>query len=91
MKEPILALAPAKINPFLRILGRRPDGFHNIQTLLVGIDLCDELEFAPHDSLSLSCEGNPAVPEDDTNLVLKAAMLLKSESRCRSGARIRHG
>ena len=39
--------APAKLNLFLHVLGRRPDGYHELQTAFQFIDLCDELRFEP--------------------------------------------
>lgn len=72
-------LAPAKINLFFEILGKRLDGFHEIQTVVAPIDLYDRLEFerAERPGLSLECyEENGAqcldVPNDDSNLVTKA-------------------
>ncbi len=47
--------APAKLNLFLHINGRRPDGYHLLQTLFVLLDHGDTLEFAAADTLSLSC------------------------------------
>ena len=40
-------LAPAKVNLFLEVLGKRPDGYHEIATLMVAIDLVDVLDFSP--------------------------------------------
>ena len=80
--------ARAKVNLFLRVLGRRSDGYHDLETLLVPIDLADHLEIHAHSdpaefrtlSLSLEVSGDPAlvggVPLDDSNLVLRAARSL---------------
>ena len=62
----------AKINWALRITGRRPDGFHDLETVFQTISLHDDLTFTPSDGLSLSCD-DPTIPTDDTNLVLRAA------------------
>ncbi len=43
----IRLLAPAKVNLFLEVLGKRPDGYHEIATLMLAIDLADVLDFAP--------------------------------------------
>ena len=79
--------APAKLNLFLHINGRRPDGYHLLQTLFVLLDHGDTLDFAPADTLSLRCD-NPALPVDDDNLVLRAARLLQQETGHAAGARL---
>ena len=71
--------APAKINLSLRILGRREDGFHEIATRMVALQLADELTFTldgPAGSMAFSCS-DPTVPADASNLVVKAAHLLQ--------------
>ncbi len=68
-------LAPAKINLSLRILNRRGDGFHEIETLIAPISLCDEIEIEKIDrekGIKFHCD-DPAVPIDDENLVVRAA------------------
>ena len=74
-------LAPAKLNLFLHITGRRPDGYHDLQTLFQLLDFGDEMTFAPNDSglLSLSAHGPTAntMPLDG-NLILRAAELLRA-------------
>ena len=67
--------AYAKINWSLRITGKRADGFHDIETLFQTISLHDTLTFAESNRLSLTCD-DPAVPVDDSNLVLRAARAL---------------
>ena len=56
--------APAKVNLFLEVLGKRADGYHEIATLMLAIDLADELDFAPDESgeLSLTCD-DPALAD----------------------------
>src|SRR6185437_12100995 len=68
----------AKINWTLRILGRRPDGYHEVATVLQSISLCDELAFElrEDDQISLTCN-DPAIPVDDSNLIVKAARALQ--------------
>jgi 4-diphosphocytidyl-2-C-methyl-D-erythritol kinase len=68
----------AKVNLDLRVLGRREDGYHEIKTVLQTVDLADDLIAEPADRFSLSVTGPHAagVPEDESNLVLKAARLL---------------
>jgi 4-diphosphocytidyl-2-C-methyl-D-erythritol kinase len=68
--------APAKLNLFLHITGRRADGYHNLETVFQLLDYGDELEFDQDtaSALSLSCS-RPELANDD-NLVLRAARLL---------------
>ena len=68
--------APAKINLHLRILGLRPDGFHEVLTLLQSIHLHDTLTFRPRPGpLTIRCR-NPQVPAGRANLVRTAASVL---------------
>lgn len=72
--------APAKLNLYLRVVGKRPDGYHELETLFERIDLADELTFEPEPhGLRLTCD-DPALPCDETNLVLQAARLLQRQS-----------
>ena len=82
-------LAPAKLNLFLEILGRRADGYHNIETVMVAIDLCDTLTFRdePTGAFRLRCS-DPALPAGADNLVIKAADRLREATGCRRGAEI---
>lgn len=75
--RPLVLRTPAKINLGLRVLARRPDGYHAIRTLLAGVDLWDRLTFTPGgDRLRLECE-TPSIPTDDTNLVVRSALHLQ--------------
>lgn len=90
--------ARAKVNVFLRVVARRPDGFHDLETLIVPISLSDRLEIhAENDanqfrtlSLSLEVTGDPriagGVPTDDSNLVLRAAAALAERAGVRGFA-----
>jgi 4-diphosphocytidyl-2-C-methyl-D-erythritol kinase len=80
----------AKINWSLRILGRRPDGYHEVQTLLQTVSLCDELHFAPRSDCKvvLSCN-DPLIPVDDSNLIIRAVHALRNHFRITHGANIR--
>ena len=77
--------APAKINWFLKILGKRKDGYHEIQSLIQKITLYDILTFAPSNDLILKT-GAPIPVEQ--NLIYKAAMLLKNRYGIEKGALI---
>jgi 4-diphosphocytidyl-2-C-methyl-D-erythritol kinase len=70
--------APAKINLFLHVLGRRSDGYHNLQTVFQFLDCCDLLDFEPRDDgeIILATPLPGVAPEE--NLVVRAARLLKT-------------
>ena len=69
-------LSPCKINLLLNILGRRPDGFHELETLFHLVPLVDELEFSRSDQVGirLTCD-LPGLSVDGSNLVVRAAHL----------------
>lgn len=73
------ARTPAKVNLSLRILGRRDDGYHELETVFQAIDLWDELDATESDRLTLRCDA-AGLPVDGTNLVLRAARAL--QDRC---------
>lgn len=79
----------AKINCSLRILGKRPDGYHEIRTVLQTVSLHDTLQFAsaPDPEISLSCD-DPLVPADHNNLIVRAAIALRHRLGIRVGVRI---
>lgn len=95
--------APAKLNRFLAVLGRRADGFHDLElvtTVLAGVPgLEDTLEAAPADALSLALEGpfGEGLAADESNLVIRAWRLLEAEAgrplpaKLRLVKRIPHG
>jgi 4-diphosphocytidyl-2-C-methyl-D-erythritol kinase len=87
--EPVLrADAPAKINRELRVGELSPDGYHEIRSRLVAIDLCDSIGVAPGEGrLEFSCEGLD-VPVDESNLVLRAARALAARLGRPADARI---
>lgn len=80
----------AKINLGLEVVGRRPDGYHDIRTLFQWVSLCDVLtiEEIPGDILDLSGD-DPEVAWDGTNLIARAAESLRERTGVRRGARIR--
>lgn len=71
--------APAKINLGLKILGRRSDGYHDILSIFQTISLFDILEAGYMDKAGLDCD-NPNIPLNNSNLVLKAENLFRSDS-----------
>lgn len=80
--------APAKINRFLHITGRRPDGYHELQTLFQFLDWGDELEIAPRtDGRILRSRGNAQVTAEQ-DLSVRAAEALQAATGCRTGADI---
>jgi len=93
--------APAKLNLFLEVLARRPDGFHEVVTLMTGISLYDTLLFEPNDGgrldLTVRWAISPSVirsggyrdlPPPEDNLVTRALRLLRGETGCDRGARV---
>jgi 4-diphosphocytidyl-2-C-methyl-D-erythritol kinase len=65
--------SPAKINLCLRVLGRRPDGYHDIASLMQRISLCDEMTFHPAaKGIRVRCPDG-SLPENDENIVYRAA------------------
>ena len=74
-------LAPAKINLSLKILGKRRDGFHGIETLIVPISLCDEMKIAKNDGgIEFRCD-DPSVPTGGDNLAVRAAKVFFTATR----------
>ncbi|KEF43417.1 MAG: 4-diphosphocytidyl-2C-methyl-D-erythritol kinase [Cyanobium sp. CACIAM 14] len=71
--------APAKINLHLEVLGLRPDGYHELAMVMQSIDLHDSLEFQPTADASIRLHSDgPELPTDGSNLIVKAAELLRS-------------
>ena len=82
--------APAKVNLFLEVLGRRPDGYHAVETLMLGVSLFDGLEFRddPAGAVRLACT-DPALGTGPDNLVVRAADLLRQRTGHPGGAAVR--
>ena len=79
--------APAKLNLFLHIVGRRPDGYHLLESVFMLIDWCDQLNFELRSDGQLSRQDlGVALPADD--LVLRAARALQQHAACTLGAHI---
>jgi 4-diphosphocytidyl-2-C-methyl-D-erythritol kinase len=79
--------AHAKINLGLHILGKRPDGYHELETVFHEVDLFDEIMIEPAEADSFECRGN-AVPDDEGNLCLQALRLMRTEQKIKTGVRI---
>jgi 4-diphosphocytidyl-2-C-methyl-D-erythritol kinase len=83
--------APAKLNLMLHVVGRRADGYHELQTVFQLIDLCDSLDFAPRaDGRIVRVAGPEGVPEAQ-DLVVRAAAALQQATGCLLGADISVG
>lgn len=91
MNQPSLSVPSfAKINWYLHILGRRPDGYHEVNTLLQTISLHDDLHFEVSEDgvVSVSCD-DAELPTDGRNLIVRAAHALKDRYRLTAGVRVR--
>jgi len=80
--------SPCKVNLLLNILGKRADGFHELETIFHPVRLNDRLTFSRADiSIQLTCS-NPTLPTDETNLVYRAAVKFLEAARLHAGVRI---
>lgn len=79
--------AYAKINLTLDVLGSRPDGYHQVETVMQSISLADVLHFKQAPDLRLTCS-DASLPTDERNLAFKAALLLKERYGVSQGAEI---
>ena len=85
----VVVRAPAKVNLFLEVLAKRPDGYHDIATLMLAVRLFDTLVFERQsEGLRLECS-RPDLSTGPDNLIMKAARLLQDKTGCRLGAQIR--
>src|SRR5919198_5080442 len=76
-------IAPAKINLSLRVLGRRGDGFHEIETFIAPISLCDEIDIercSGKQKIAFRCD-DPRVPKGEDNIVVRAANMFFEETK----------
>ncbi|MBP7677348.1 MAG: 4-(cytidine 5'-diphospho)-2-C-methyl-D-erythritol kinase, partial [Thermoanaerobaculia bacterium] len=83
----LVAEAFAKVNRSLLVLGKRPDGFHELDTVFQAVGLTDRLSFEESDALSLRVD-DPSVPAGPENLVLRAARLLAEAAGVKARAAI---
>lgn len=80
--------APAKLNLMLRILGRRPDGYHELQTVFQLIDLCDTVKLTVLESGAIERPMGPLGVAPDDDLTVRAAHALRAAAGTTLGARI---
>jgi 4-diphosphocytidyl-2-C-methyl-D-erythritol kinase len=96
----LVVRAPAKVNLFLEVLGKRPDGYHDLASLMVAVSLYDTLEFKEDRSTALGLdlapqpggpapEDRPSLPAGPDNLIWRAAELLRQRTGYPGGAHIR--
>jgi 4-diphosphocytidyl-2-C-methyl-D-erythritol kinase len=86
-------VAPAKLTLSLRVVGRRPDGYHLLDAEMVSLDLADELTFSPGDGLDIvddeaRAPGSARLPGDDSNLVRRALRAVGRTAQVRLHKRI---
>ena len=88
--DDVVVWAPAKVNLYLEVLGKRPDGYHAIETLMITVGLFDTLVFRddPSGQVDLTCS-DPALSTGPENLVVRATRLLQGRTGCTRGCRIR--
>ena len=88
MSRALTVPAPAKLNQFLHITGRRPDGYHLLQTVFQLLDYGDTLRLWPREDGAIVLRTLLPGVAPDQNLVVRAARLLQNHSGCRMGAEI---
>ncbi|MDQ4006399.1 MAG: 4-(cytidine 5'-diphospho)-2-C-methyl-D-erythritol kinase, partial [Actinomycetota bacterium] len=90
--ESVTEAAPAKLNPYLRVIRRRDDGFHDIETIVLPLDLADSFTVRALDwyrfELRVTGPRSGDVPTGDENLVVRAARALAASTGRRPGATI---
>jgi 4-diphosphocytidyl-2-C-methyl-D-erythritol kinase len=86
--SPIPFSAPAKLNLMLHVVGRRADGYHELQTVFQLIDLCDRIEIRVRDDGVISRPAGPAGVPESEDLVVRAARALKQATGTSLGAEI---
>lgn len=80
MSATINLLSPAKLNLFLHITGRRPDGYHELQTVFQLLNWGDEMRFCANNSGVITLVGSDIGVPDEENLIMRAAQLLQQDS-----------
>src|SRR5258706_16282848 len=88
-KRPLEKLSPCKVNLLLNILGRRADGFHELETVMHPIAVYDTLNFARGgQGIQLRCS-DPSLPVDSRNLVYRAAESFLQTAKINEGIQLR--
>ena len=88
MGWPLTIFSPAKINLYLRIVGKRPDGYHELETVMLPLDFGDQITLQPRTAgITLACD-DPRLPTDDSNLAVRAAKKLAEAFGTKQGAKI---
>ena len=80
--------APAKLNLFLHVTGRRPDGYHLLQSVFRFIDYGDSLSFKLRNDGAVLRQNSVAGLDPEQDLCVRAARLLQKETGCKAGAEI---
>ncbi len=89
MSKALKVLSPAKLNLYLEVLGKRPDGYHSLNTIFERISLSDEITVRELDNGRIRIESESKdIPKDSRNIAYKAACLLKDDLRISKGALI---
>jgi 4-diphosphocytidyl-2-C-methyl-D-erythritol kinase len=81
--------APAKLNLFLHVTGRRPDGYHSLQTVFQLIDLCDTIAISVREDGRIERPDGPPGVDPEADLTVRAARALQQATGCRLGATLR--
>ena len=89
MTDETLWPAPAKLNLFLHVTGRRPDGYHELQTVFQLIDLCDTIGISIRDDGRIERPDGPPGVDPESDLTVRAARALQAATGCPLGATLR--
>ena len=89
MTDETLWPAPAKLNLFLHVTGRRPDGYHELQTVFQLIDLCDTIGISVREDGRIERPDGPPGVDPEVDLTVRAARALQQATGCRLGATLR--
>src|SRR5271155_2060999 len=85
---PLQKKSPCKVNLLLNILGKRPDGFHELESVMQPVNFCDELVFERGgNGIALSCN-DKTLPVDSRNLVFRAAVNFLETAKISDGVKI---
>src|SRR5882762_2383293 len=88
MPDAVEKSSPCKVNLLLNILGKRPDGFHELETVMQPVNLFDRLQFSRGGTgIHLTCSER-SLPTDEGNLVHRAAAAFLEQAGCGEGVRI---